>query len=173
MPNVRQPVIRIHRAALDLIGQVARESSDGLETGGILLGHDFGELVEVTATGGPGPGAIRQPTRFRRDLAYAQRLSDDAFEADGSVWLGEWHTHPMGLATPSELDHQSYAEMLAETELDFMRFVCFIVTPRHGAWVTPLLWPWVVYPGGVVCAADVKVLASDGRPDVAEEGTPS
>lgn len=172
MPNVRQRVIHIHRAALDLIGQVARESCDGLETGGILLGHDLGEFIEVTVAGAPGPAAIRQPTRFRRDLAHAQRLSDDAYETDGSVWLGEWHTHPTNLAIPSELDHRSYAEMLADPELGFTQFLCLIVTPGQDAWGTPLLWPWVVHAGGVMCAAAVQVAPYD-RPDDAEEGGPS
>jgi integrative and conjugative element protein (TIGR02256 family) len=168
-----QTVIHIYQPALDLIGHVARDSGDGLETGGILLGHDVGELVEVTVAGGPGPAAIRQRTRFRRDIAYAQQLSDDAFEADGSVWLGEWHTHPTGLATPSALDHRSYAEMLADTELGFTQFLCFIVTPGQDAWGTPLLWPWVVHPGGFVHAAAAEVVARGHRPDAVERGSTS
>lgn len=167
---MRQPMIRIHQTALDLIGQVAHASRDGLETGGVLLGHDRDELVEITVAGDPGPAAVRQSTRFRRDLAHAQQLGDDAFEADGSVWLGEWHTHPMGLTTPSELDHRSYAEMLADPELGFTRFVCFIITSGDAAWTTPLLWPWVVYPGGVVHAADAQADADDDDSAVTEEG---
>lgn len=141
---MRQPMIRIHQIASDLIGQAARVSRDGLETGGVLLGHDRDELLEITVAGGPGPAALRRPTRFRRDLAHAQKLGDDAFEADGSVWLGEWHTHPMGPTTPSDLDHRSYAEMLADPELGFTRFVCFIVTSGDAVWTTPVVWPWVV-----------------------------
>ena len=163
-------MIRVHQAALDMIGQVARASQDGLETGGVLLGHDRGDLVEITVAGDPGPAAERQPTRFRRDLANAQQLGDDAFEADGSVWLGEWHTHPMGLTTPSELDLRSYAEMLADPELGFTRFVCFIITAGDAAWTTPLLWPWVVYPGGIVHVADAQADTGHDDPTVIEEG---
>jgi hypothetical protein len=60
--------------------------------------------------------------------------------------------------------------MLADPELGFTRFVCFIVTPGDAAWSTPLLWPWVVYPGGVVYAADVQADAGDDEPSVTEEG---
>ncbi len=157
---------------MEVIDREARDSQDGLETGGILLGHEVGDVLEVTVAGSPGPAAIQRPTRFRRDLTHAQQLSDDAFKTDGSIWLGEWHTHPEGPATPSELDHQSYAEMLADTELGFVQFLCFIVTPGQNAWGMPRLWPWIVRPGGFVYAATVEVTSRGKTPDDVERGTP-
>ncbi len=163
-------MIRIGQAALDVILGVALDSIDGLETGGILLGHDESGQAEVTVAGRPGPGAERTPNRFRRDLAYAQQLSDDAFEADGSVWLGEWHTHPGGPEMPSELDLRSYAEMLTDTELGFRQFLCIIVTMRRVPRSTPLLWPWIVLPNGLVHTSAIHLISSYNTPRWSKKG---
>ncbi len=167
---MRQPVIRLRQAALDVMLGVALESIDGLETGGILLGHDEDGLPEITVAGRPGPAAVRTTNRFRRDLSYAQQLSDDAFEADGSVWLGEWHTHPNGPAMPSELDLQSYAKMLGDSELAFSQFLCFIVVPCGDSWSTPMLWPWIVRPSGSVHASAINLVNSFNTPTSSRKG---
>ncbi|WGD44730.1 Mov34/MPN/PAD-1 family protein [Streptomyces cathayae] len=70
------------------------------ETGGILLGHHTRYTVTICHAGAPGPAAVRTPTYFLRDLGHAQILADEAFTADRSVWVGEWHTHPAGLPAP-------------------------------------------------------------------------
>lgn len=53
------PVITISHAALVEIQREAARSLDGLETGGILLGVDLGEEVNIRHAGGPGPKARR------------------------------------------------------------------------------------------------------------------
>src|SRR4051812_18243247 len=43
------------------------------ETGGVLVGYvDVSGRTVITAIVGPGPRALRTPTRFRRDGEYAQ-----------------------------------------------------------------------------------------------------
>ncbi len=140
------PIVRIRTSALRVIALEAPTSTDGRETGGILLGHDpLDEGIEVTTAGDPGPGADRRPDGFTRDLAHARRLADQAYDCDGSVWLGEWHTHPTGPATPSSQDMSTYRKLLAHDRLDFERIVSLIVTPdpAHG-WQQPLLWSWLI-----------------------------
>ncbi|MBE7955738.1 Mov34/MPN/PAD-1 family protein [Microbacterium sp. R1] len=146
------PTIILAATALRMISAEAIISLDGAETGGILLGptpSDDSEVV-VQHAGGPGPDAFRAPTRFDRDLRYAQRLADYAWHVDGSQWVGEWHTHPTGPMTPSDRDLASYYAHLSDAELGFRQFVCVIVAIRDDRSAT--LSGWIVRPAGVLAA---------------------
>jgi integrative and conjugative element protein (TIGR02256 family) len=152
MPNVHAPMIRIRDDALRVIIAEAPASADGRETGGILLGLDPAAegTIEVATAGGPGPAPDRRSDSFTRDLADAQRLADEAYARDGSVWLGEWHTHPTGPPTPGSQDMATYWRLLEDDKLDFERIVSLIVTPhRADAWQQPLLWSWLITPATV------------------------
>src|SRR4051812_24966041 len=91
-----QPSMTLSAVAAATISAEAAASRDGRETGGILLGHDEGTQLYVTVAGDPGVGAVRSADRFLRDLEHARLLADAAYQRDGSVWIGEWHTHPTG-----------------------------------------------------------------------------
>jgi integrative and conjugative element protein (TIGR02256 family) len=138
-------LVTLAAAAYETIAAEARRSADGKETGGILLGHDHdGELL-VSAAGDPGPDAERAARRFRRDLKHAQALADAAYRRDGSVWIGEWHTHPDGQVEPSAVDLGTYLSHLADASLGFDRFLSLIVVPcpEHG-WSHSTIAAWVV-----------------------------
>jgi integrative and conjugative element protein (TIGR02256 family) len=136
-------MIRISPRALAVINAETAVRPGPDETGGILLGHDLGNQMLVTAAGDPGPGAIHALTRFRRDLGHAERLADAAYEHDLSVWVGDWHTHPRGPNRPSRYDLQTYRRFLHDPQLDFDRFLTLIVTPTQplGA---PFFTAWLV-----------------------------
>ena len=146
-------MITLSRTAHTLILDEAQRSRDGNETGGILLGHESADELRVTTAGGPGPAALRSPNRFLRDLEYATALADRAHNRDGSVWLGEWHTHPQGQVVPSEIDLATYSRHLADDSLGFDRFLAIIVLPcpDHG-WDHVHLACWVVTVGAAVLA---------------------
>jgi len=113
----------------------SRASRDDTETGGILLGSVQGHTAHVHHAGRPGPCAVRQPTFFSRDLEHAQRVADQAFITDQSVWIGEWHTHLNLPPVPSECDLATYYRLLADPELAFDHFIAIIAsTPNN--WLT-------------------------------------
>lgn len=155
-------VVTLSSGALAVISAEASASADGLETGGILLGHDDGDSMYVTVAGGPGARAARERHRFLRDLGHAQRLADDAYDSDGSVWVGEWHTHPDGPPEPSEVDLSTYATHLADDRLGFDRFLSLIVLPcvEHG-WEHVSAVAWIM-AGNVVELADLRAEDADG-----------
>lgn len=81
-----------------------------VETGGILVGtlDDNGSIV-VRFASGPGPSAIKEKTRFEKDISYCQQILDEKYRQSQSngVYVGEWHYHPSGSNHPSDLDLDS------------------------------------------------------------------
>jgi integrative and conjugative element protein (TIGR02256 family) len=151
MPNLLVPSVMLHRAVLLRIRDLALESGDGRETGGVVLGHDHEPgSIEVTFAGDPGPKATRTGVSFSRDLSHAQALADTAFERDQSLWIGEWHTHLHGSPAPSEQDVTTYRALLADPELNFDRIVSLIVEPgADSRWAESTVWPWIATPGAM------------------------
>lgn len=131
-----QPVTTVHftaPAARTVITEL-RTADHTTETGGILLGHHTHDTVTVHYAGTPGPAAVRTPTYFLRDLAHPQALADQAFASDGSVWVGEWHTHPTSHPIPSARDAATYRQLLDDPELGFHSVIAVIFTPGEGRW---------------------------------------
>jgi len=138
--------VQLCEPAAATILRKAAQSRDGDETGGILLGHlRDGGTAEVRSAGGPGPSAVRRPTFFLRDLEHARRLAEEAFTRDGSIWIGEWHTHPDTAPVPSDRDQDTYARLLADPELRF-EVVVSIILAGQGDWTDPVAYAWACYP---------------------------
>lgn len=155
-------------AAASSIAEHATASADGLETGGLLLGHLETDRVVVHFAGGPGPGALREMTRFQRDLNHARELADAAWKLNRSVWLGEWHTHPSASAAPSDTDMQTYQRHLTDSDLTLPTFVSLIAVADD--WTEPHVVAWTVglAAGGSdeqVAVAVVTDLTADAGPD--------
>ena len=92
------------------------------EIGGILFGEHVGEadfrIVEVTtqARGGNGFTFQRKSGKARRELKSMSRRHGDNPEQFN--YLGEWHSHPHGLAVPSHVDEITMCQLLADPETD-------------------------------------------------------
>jgi integrative and conjugative element protein (TIGR02256 family) len=87
------------------MSQYAREFAP-LENGGILLGWRAREDLVVIDVRGPGPLALHGRHCFLPDHQWQVAEIDRAFEeSKGNLdYLGDWHTHPDGVAAMSELD---------------------------------------------------------------------
>lgn len=150
VPNLLDDTVNyrldLRPVAVDVISRLAPESADGRETGGILLGHgpDSAGLIVIDQAGDPGPNAERRPDFFLRDLAHAQFLAREAWSDREAVWVGDWHTHPISGAHPSDRDLRTYSGLLAAAELSFQVFVSIIVIPDPAeGWAQPHLFPWI------------------------------
>jgi hypothetical protein len=80
---------------------------------------------------------------FLRDLRHSRELAAHAWLADGSEWVGEWHTHPAGGPQPSARDLHTYAAILAATP-SFRVLLSIIVTPHTGSWAEAQLTMWMI-----------------------------
>lgn len=139
------PSISITTSAWNTIGrEVAAVDKDGLETGGILLGHDDGTHIHIAVAGDSGPNAVRNADRFLRDREHAQRIATDAWKSGRAQWVGEWHTHPNKAPVPGAIDLASYMNHLADDELGFTRFVSIIIGVAAPGEI--VVATWVVTP---------------------------
>jgi integrative and conjugative element protein (TIGR02256 family) len=141
--------VRIAAPLREQMRLLAGASHDGRETGGILLGHgpDREGLIEIAHVGDPGPGAERRSDFFLRDLHHSRRLAARAWLADGSDWIGEWHTHPTGGPQPSQRDLRTYARILTSTPA-LEVFLALILTPaRDVGWSAPRTSQWLIRVG--------------------------
>lgn len=150
--------IEIDADVLATITEQVRLGGTDLETGGILLGHNHPDRCTILVAGDPGPNAVRHRRAFSRDRSHAEALADVAWAEHQATWVGEWHTHPEGLATPSDIDLASYLGHLDDPDLGFDYFISLIIAlmpaehephpGEHGPGPA-VLTAWVVRAGSV------------------------
>ena len=77
-----------------------------LETGGVLLGWRTAGRTHVAVATGPGPRAQHRRRSFTPDADWQEHIIATAYEASERrvTYLGDWHTHPGGSPTLSDMD---------------------------------------------------------------------
>ena len=92
----------------ELMENIIQECSNanGQETGGILMGyytrrHDCAVVTDVT---GPPEDSKRARATFYRGVRGLQAWIGRLWREKRHYYLGEWHYHPGGTATPSPTD---------------------------------------------------------------------
>jgi integrative and conjugative element protein (TIGR02256 family) len=135
-------VLLVPAAAASITAEAAR-SSDGNETGGIVLGRVHADgTAQVRCAGGPGPAAVRTPVFFLRDLGHARRIAAAEYARSGSVWIGDWHTHLRSGPVPSSRDMLTYGDLLTDRDLDFDAFLALIVCSGPLGWTRSQICGW-------------------------------
>ena len=120
-----------------------------LENGGILLGWRAGVDRVVIDLRGPGPRALHGQHCFLPDHAWhIEEIHRTFQESDGDVdYLGDWHSHPGGVAAMSELDSTTLRRIACRVKDPLMLIVAGSETDDE--WSTrcwngrldgPLLW---------------------------------
>lgn len=117
MQSIRE--VHYTKQALEMF-QSEIEMFEGLETGGVLLGHIEDDVLIIDKASNGGPNAVHEEFYFRADPNYVDMFIDMKIaNSDGKLrYLGEWHTHPQINPTPSDLDLNSLYE-IAESSGDF------------------------------------------------------
>ena len=104
----------------------------------MLLGRhlrDRSAFVVDTATT-PLPGDRRSRTRFHHAQRRHQAIIDAAWrESEGTcIYLGEWHTHPEPVPTPSPLDVRDWKRRLHDDHYTEPLFFVIIGTVGTSVW---------------------------------------
>lgn len=127
----------------------------GLETGGVLLGWRERDDVVVTHVVGPGPLASHEAKAFSPDSEWQAAQIAELYEASGRrlAYLGDWHTHPVGVARPSRRDEATLVRIASTRSARCPDPVMVILgagdapTPdwRPHAFVLPKRRPWFTW----------------------------
>lgn len=112
--------IRISRAAWhDIQGWIRRARRvfvQSVETGGVLFGehHEATKVAWVDDVIGPPPDSHQAPDAFICGTAGVEDINQKKADLSGSTsaYVGMWHTHPEGMALPSETDLAGMAQIL-------------------------------------------------------------
>lgn len=106
------------------------------ETGGVLLGYRgaAGQVV-VAAMIDAGPDAKRSKVSFEPDYEYQTHEIAVAYERSGRRWsyLGDWHSHPNGMAILSRTDRQTLGRIARTAESRAPQPVMILVTTSSTA----------------------------------------
>lgn len=116
-----------------------QEHSDqwfALETGGLLAGYLNGADAVVCAIIGPGPDAIHEARHFTPDHAYQVEEMARIYRKSGGrhSYLGDWHTHPHGPASLSELDVRTMRTIAGDRRARCVNPLMLLLARGPGEW---------------------------------------
>lgn len=131
-PGTGQLVL-VHDEVAETIGRHIEVGSDSREAGGIFLGSHRGPHVEVLSCTVPMPHDRRSHIRFdRRDGGHQSAALARWRASQGTdTFVGEWHTHPEALPTPSAVDRRTWIELMGRLPGPF---VFAIGGPKSISW---------------------------------------
>ena len=125
--------------AIGKMSPYAQKVARSKEAGGVLLGRriiDSDDVVVDTVTV-PCSRDVRRRCLFIRHSHGHQAAVDAAWRKSGGsrIYLGEWHTHPEGVPTPSCTDLESWREKMSLIDsVNDSLFFLILGTDELAAW---------------------------------------
>lgn len=109
------------------------------ESGGILLGKIYNDLIIIDNISEPSKEDKSGRYYFYRDVKKAQKITEMAWqESNGErIYLGEWHTHPEDIPTPSWDDKKLIKDMLKYSRME-INFLFMVIIGRVSPYVAIL-----------------------------------
>ncbi|QXH48130.1 Mov34/MPN/PAD-1 family protein [Pseudomonas xanthosomatis] len=108
----------IDQAPWDFIKSNAQFRSNSNEAGGILLGYRAGTNIHIISATGPLPRDRRSRVSFDRLDPGHQVTASEAWATSGGRidYIGDWHTHPQSVPTPSSKDYLEWKKLTASMQ---------------------------------------------------------
>ena len=90
-----------------------------LESGGIITGKLYENSIKITNCSEPSNFDNQSRYNFTRSSKSAQYFLNERFHLSGGeeIYLGEWHTHPENIPSPSQTDIKSFKRTLTRNNL--------------------------------------------------------
>ncbi|MDR7017067.1 Mov34/MPN/PAD-1 family protein [Acinetobacter sp. 3657] len=88
------------------------------ESAGVIIGERRGIHLVVRMVSVPNFSDIRSRFSVNRIGKHHQEKVDKAFRESNGTWqyLGEWHTHPENIPSPSMVDYNSWKKYLSSSD---------------------------------------------------------
>jgi len=105
--------ILIEPHVIDLVRGYSQNHHDSFESGGILLGYRRDDHLHIVDATIPQLGDKCMRFRFFRRDANHQKIALKRWKLSGNTmdYIGEWHTHPESMPTPSSLDMSEWKKI--------------------------------------------------------------
>jgi integrative and conjugative element protein (TIGR02256 family) len=130
--------LEVNVAAWRVMQGFIQHASSATEAGGVLLGRHLrdGSAIVVDAVTTPIAGDRRARNRFHRAQRRHQAAIDAAWEASEATctYVGEWHTHPEPVPTPSSIDRADWHRRLLHDCYTEPLFFIIVGTAAIKAW---------------------------------------
>lgn len=119
--------------ALDIIGADAARFRGRSERGGILLGLRRGRHFQVNEATLPTRWDRGSMFSFRRSAAGHQAVAFRRWKSSRHTtdWIGEWHSHPEPLPSPSSIDLRSWRDITRHRAAPMV----FLILGYDGLWL--------------------------------------
>jgi integrative and conjugative element protein (TIGR02256 family) len=117
--------VTVSVSVLEKIKALSTKSAE-IETGGIVVGYNVGRDIQVTDVSDPGPNAKRSATHFLRDTEHCRNFLARSYDETGADYVGEWHSHVIGLRRLSRGDIGTLVRILIDPDYDFASFAVML-----------------------------------------------
>ncbi len=103
------------------------------ERGGILLGTRRGTHLHILEATLPQRWDRGSMFAFRRSARGHQEVAIKRWKSSGQTidWLGEWHSHPESIPSPSGIDLHSWTSIVAARKTPMV----FLIIGYHDLWL--------------------------------------
>ncbi|ABS61940.1 hypothetical protein Plav_0317 [Parvibaculum lavamentivorans DS-1] len=96
------------------------------EAGGQLFAAIDADAVCIVEATGPRPTDKRGRYHYHPDRTAEKREIEDRYAA-GLHFVGDWHTHPQGMPSPSDTDLSNFQDMVTRSEHSLPGFILIVV----------------------------------------------
>lgn len=130
-------ILRINPKVIDVFTSFIQDDEDKPESGGILMGYYIDDYsFYVTDLSVPSERDSSSRFTFIRSFINAQKFIKSLFinSKGKKIYLGEWHTHPEKIPTPSFTDLKSFEDQLNKNQLN-SKFIFMIILGTNGLYV--------------------------------------
>lgn len=145
-----------------------------LETGGAAYGWRDGDDVVIAYVSGPGRRGIRRRSSFELDPRDSMRASREVHDTSEGRYrfVGTWHTHPGGTASPSSVDTRAALQLASDAQLELPEPTLLIASTAAATGEVDALcgWRWDPLEAHLhrtevqSCAFDRRLIPSEGPP---------
>jgi len=111
-----------------------RQKQHQTEAGGCLFGYYRGDHIHVSDCTTPQTGDVRRPNKFLRKDKFHLTFAKHLYEKTGHTctYLGDWHTHPQSIPTPSHFDYSEWDKI---TNLKGQWITVAVIVGTTSLWV--------------------------------------